>query len=83
MAYPGVGNNGYGSTVVGTIAGTNITFGTAVVFETSEANYSTIAFDPSTAGKFIITYLIGISTGNAIVGTVSGTSISFGTEGCV
>ena len=68
-----------GSACVGTVSGTNITFGTAVVFETSEANYSTIAFDPSTAGKFIITYLIGISTGNAIVGTVSGTSITFGT----
>ena len=68
-----------GSACVGTVSGTNITFGTAVVFETSEANYSTIAFDPSAAGKFIITYLIGISTGNAIVGTVSGTSITFGT----
>ena len=70
---------GGGSACAGTVSGTNITFGTAVVFETSEANYSTIAFDPSTAGKFIITYLIGISTGNAIVGTVSGTSITFGT----
>ena len=70
---------GGGSACAGTVSGTNITFGTAVVFETSEANYSTIAFDLSTAGKFIITYLIGISTGNAIVGTVSGTSIAFGT----
>ena len=71
-----------GSACVGTVSGTNITFGTAVVFETSEANYSTIAFDPNTANKFVIAYkdVGNLNYGTAIEGTLSGTSVSFGTE---
>ena len=72
-------NSNYGTSVVGTVSGTSISFGTAVVFHSSNnSNFST-TFD-SVANKVVIIYKNGGSAdaGTAIVGTVSGTSISFG-----
>ena len=79
VTYQDGANNSYGAAILGTISGTNISFGSEVVYQTSESNYNTVSFDPNTANKFVISYLIGVSSGNAIVGTVSGTSLSFGT----
>ena len=79
IAYRDVGNSNYGTAVVGTVSGTSISFGTPVVFENAEANYNSLAFD-SNSNKVVIAYRDSgnASHGTAIVGTVSGTSISFG-----
>lgn len=79
ISYQDVNNSSYGTAVVGTVSGTSISFGTAVVFHSSNnSNFST-TFD-SVANKVVIIYKNGGSAdaGTAIVGTVSGTSISFG-----
>ena len=80
IAYTDNGNSNYGTAIVGTVSGTSISFGTAVVFEAAYANYSSVTYDEN-AQKVVIAYSdVGNSShGTAIVGTVSGTSISFGT----
>ena len=84
IAYGNAGAGTYGTAIVGTVSGTSISFGTAVVF-LSDASYNFfgVAFDPI-ANKIVIGYQDYASSnlnryGTAIVGTVSGTSISFGT----
>jgi len=83
ISYRNEGNSNYGTAVVGTVSGTSISFGTAVVFNsaTSYMYYNSIAYDAN-AQKVVIVYSDGnnSSYGTAIVGTVSGTSISFGSE---
>jgi len=80
IAYRDVGNSSYGTAIVGTVSGTSISFGTAVVFESASSSYLSATFD-SSSNKVVIAYRdVGNSNyGTAIVGTVSGTSISFGT----
>jgi len=81
IVYRDDGNSAYGTAVVGTVSGTSISFGTPVVFVSSNTVYTDIAFDSSSNQ-------VGISwrdendgsAGDFIVGTVSGTSISFGTS---
>ena len=78
---------GKGDAVVGTISGTSISFGSSVRFEAGAISHSGIAFDSDT-GKVVIAYRQNISSGGstdfkrgtAVVGTVSGTSISFGSN---
>jgi hypothetical protein len=80
IAYKDVGNSSYGTAIVGTVSGTSISFGTAVVFESAEASYNSASYDVN-AKKITIAYRDhgNSNFGTAIVGTVSGTSISFGT----
>ena len=83
VVYRDEGNSDYGTAVVGTVASSSghpVTFGTPVVFESASSAYHNVVFD-SNAEKFVISYRdAGNSNyGTAIVGTVSGTSISFGT----
>ena len=75
----GAGN--VGTAIVGTVSGTTISHGTPVVFNSSNSGVIKMAFD-STANKVVFGFL---DTGNsnaisAIVGTVSGTAISFGSK---
>lgn len=79
IAYSDKGNSSYGTAIVGTVSGTSISFGTPVVFES--ASVEGISIEHIENDKVVITY---VDNGNsnqatAIVGTVSGTSISFGT----
>ena len=80
IAYRDDGNNYYGTAVVGTVSGSTISFGTPVVFEAANAQGLDIAYDTN-AQKVVIAYRDGGNSnyGTAIVGTVSGSSISFGT----
>ena len=80
IAYQDVANNNYGTAIVGTVSGSNISFGTEVVFETANIHSTTIVFDSSN-NKVIISYADAGNSdyGTSVVGTVSGTSISFGT----
>ena len=81
IAYRDAGNLSYGTAIVGTVSGTSISFGTAVVFNTEASYYHSSTYD-STNEKVVIAYrdVGNLNYGTAIVGTVSGTSISFGTE---
>ena len=80
MAYRDQGNSAYGTAVVGTVSGTNISFGSPVVFESANSQYVAATFD-SDSNKVVIAYkdFGNSSYGTAVVGTVSGTAISFGT----
>ena len=80
VCYRDAGNSSYGTAIVGTVSGTSITFGTAVVFNSANTLHQSTTFD-SAAGKVVTVYrnLGNSNYGTAIVGTVSGTSISFGT----
>ena len=70
-------NSNYGTAIVGTVSGTSISFGTAVVFVSYGIVDAAITFD-SNENKVVICYPGSSSYGNAVIGTVSGTSISFG-----
>jgi len=80
IAYSDIGNSYYGTAIVGTVSGTSISFGTAVVFESGSCSYTSTTYD-STNNRVVIGYQDNVNSGygTAIVGTVSGSSISFGT----
>ena len=80
IVYGDDGNSTYGTAVVGTIntSDNSISFGTPVVFASSSVAFTNVAFSPEN-GKFLVIYRRS-SSGKAIVATVSGTTVSFGTE---
>jgi hypothetical protein len=78
IAYKNGNNSNYGTAIVGTVSGTSISFGTSVVFKSQFTDEISITYD-SSAQKVLIAYRQLFNYyGEAIVGTVSGTSISFG-----
>ena len=82
IAFADKGNSNRGTAIVGTVSGTDISFGSEAIFNsgTSAEIHHSISFNP-VAGKMLIAYVDTDDSekGKAIVGTVSGTSISFGT----
>ena len=82
VVYKDAGNSNYGTAKVGTLSGTSISYGSAVVFNAGEVSDNSVSFDPNNANKFVVVYrdFGNSSYGTAIIGTVSGTSISFGSE---
>ena len=80
ICYVDGGNSNYATAIVGTVSGTSISFGTPVVFLAARIFYNSVAFD-SNSNKIVIAYRVASNGyGTAIVGTVSGTTISFGTS---
>ena len=73
------GPSDYGWATVGTVSGTSISFGSSVAYNSFTTGFSSVTFD-STNGKVVIIFSDGGNSqyGTAVVGTVSGTSISFG-----
>jgi hypothetical protein len=83
ITYRNEGNSNYGEGIVGTVSGTSISFGTASVFNSASTGTNQVAADPNTANTVVVAYSNGATnpaTGGAAVGTVSGTSISWGSE---
>ena len=80
VGYRHVYDGSTGKAKVGTISGTSISFGTEAVFQNSNTDPMDMTFD-SNSNKIVIIYKHNADSddGKAIVGTVSGTSISFGT----
>ena len=81
LAYIDASNSSYGTAKVCTVSGTSISFGAAVVFKSANTGMvlnGTAAVYDSNANKTVICY--GISNVAAILGTVSGTSISFASD---
>lgn len=81
IVYHDSSNSGYGTARIGTVSGTSISLGTAQVFESSGSYNLGCTFNV-TSGKCLIAFNAAGSSyyGQSIVGTVSGTSISFGTK---
>ena len=83
IAYKDAGNSNYGTAIVGTVSGNSITFGTEVVFATENTgDRSAVTFDEG-QGKVLIAFADASNNVAAIVGTVSGTSISFGSKATI
>lgn len=81
IAYQDHGDSDKGKAVVGTVDSSNntISFGTIVVYKNAASGSSTVSFD-SSVNKVVIIYRVGTSSVKSVVGTVSGTNISFGSE---
>ena len=81
VVYTDAGNSSHGTAAVGTVSNTSISFGTPVVFNAASTSYPGIVYDSSN-NKVVVAYTDSGNSayGSARVGTVSGTSISFGTE---
>jgi hypothetical protein len=79
IAYNDAGNSNRGTAIVGTLSGTDISFGSAAVFETGATIRIAATFD-SNSNKVVISFADGGNSykGKSVVGTISGTSISFG-----
>ncbi len=80
VAYVDSGASSYGTAQVGTISGTGVTFGTKAVFESASVTGIQIAYS-SSLDKYLIVYRDNGNSfyGTAVVATVSGTNVTFGT----
>ena len=81
IVYANEASSAVGTAIVGTVSGTSISFGDPVVFNNGDTSTMGLTFD-TTKNHFVIAYRDQGDSNklNAIIGTVSGTSISFGTE---
>ena len=80
VAYRGSGSSSaYGTAAVGTRSGDYISFGTPAVFQSSQCRFFSVSHDGA-SGKNLICFEdeTNSNDGKAVVGTVSGTSISYG-----
>jgi hypothetical protein len=81
VTYRDVGNGNYGTAIVGTVSGTSISFGTPVVFRSADVNDTDGPCFDSDTNQVVVPYrLTSTNDGHCILGTVSGTSISFGAD---
>ena len=80
VSYQDAGNSDYPTAKIGTVSGTSISFGSGATATSSGSNYNALV-DVVGTDKFVLFYYNGgASKGKSAVGTISGTSISFGSE---
>ena len=80
VGYQDGGNSYYGTAIIGTISGSTITYGSEYVFnKASTYNISVSALDST---HFVVGYCDSGNSeyGTAIIGTISGSTISYGSE---
>ena len=79
IAYMDAPSGSYGKSIIGTVSGTSISYGSATTFESGSTSFIGICYDSSN-DRTVISYQDGDDSykGKAVVGTTSGTSISFG-----
>jgi hypothetical protein len=82
IAYEDVGNGSFGTAVVGTISGKTISFGPEWVFNPAGTQVRRLSATTLDSSHVVIAYrdMVNSLFGTAIVGTVSGTTITFGPE---
>ena len=82
VAYMDNDNSNRGTACLGTVSNTSISFGSEVIFNVEQSHYVSMAFDPSTTGKFVVNYMDVANgyKGYTSLGTNSGSSISFVTS---
>ena len=74
------GNSNYVTAIVGTVSGTDISFGTKAVVYSGSGGYNSVSFD-SNSNKFAVFYYDASNAyGKCRVATISGTDVTFGTE---
>ena len=80
IAYNDYDNSNYGTAIIGTVSGDTISYGSEYVFNNGHTSSVKVAILNGT--KFIIVYkdYDNSSYGTAIIGTVSGDTISYGSE---
>ena len=77
VSYRDVGNSDHGTSVIGNVSGSTITFGSEYEFSSVLTSpISTVALSDT---KFVVACRLG-GDGTAVVGDVSGSTISFGSE---
>jgi len=71
------GSSNHAKARIGTVNGTSISYGTAVVLRSQNIYYLDSSFDPNTNGKFVVVYRDSGdgNAGNSSISTISGTSI--------
>ena len=80
VAYMDVGNSYYGTAIIGTVSGTTISYGSEYVFNSASTTRASVSALNSTIFVVAYTDAGNSSYGTAIIGTVSGTTISYGSE---
>ena len=82
IAYQDQDDSSKGKAVIATVSGDTVTFSDPVIFHSGSTDEFMDICYVSDGGKVVITYIDATeqSRGRAVVGTVSGTSISFGSE---
>ena len=80
VIYKDSGNNGKGTACIGTVSGSTISFGSEYVFNTGYTEATSVSSVDST--HFVVSYQDWTNNqkGTACIGTVSGSTISFGSE---
>ena len=80
ITYRDINNDSYGTVVVGTVAGTVITFGSPQIFNNAYTEFNDI--DAMDSNTIVIAYgeYDYSRFGAAVIGTISGTTVSFGSE---
>jgi len=79
IAYRDSPNSDYGTVIAGEVSGTSITFGSPVVYSSATTQNVNCVYDTSNDKVVIVYYDVSNTQLNAVVGTVSGSSISLGT----
>ena len=80
IAFMDYGNLYYGTAIVGTVSGSSISFGSEYVFNSAQSEYvSAITLDSSTIA-IVYADLGNYYYGTVIVGSISGNSITYGSE---
>jgi hypothetical protein len=80
VGYRDNGNSNYGTAIIGTISGSTISYGSEYVFNQASTNYISVSALDST--HFVVGYMDNGNSdyGTAIIGTISGSTISYGSE---
>ena len=79
IAYSNASSGYAGTSTVATISGTNVSFGTAVVFNTNNSKVIDTAYDPD-QGKVGVFYRDNNGPGACRLGTISGTNVSYASQ---
>lgn len=77
-----IGGTGAGTAVVGSIVGSVVSFGSLYTYNTRASGGGTISFDPNGNSQFVIAFRDNdtLVQGRTVVGTVEGTTLSFGAQ---
>lgn len=80
IAYQDSSDNNKVKAIVGTVASGAITFGTPATIQSNQGLFTSMAYDANANKVVVIYHYNSANNGLAQVGTISGTSISFGAE---
>jgi len=80
IAYRDDGNSGHGTAIVGDISGSAISFGAEAIFNAADVDHVSVFKLTSTKIAIVYQDVGNSSYGTAIIGDVSGTTITFGAE---